>query len=447
MARKKGKRRTRSPHPGVVLRNRTWDSGATTWFARWTDPDTGKERDTNLTQLQLTTREARRDWAIKKARTVAKRRADLAAGASPRTNTPVEKAVADYLERRAAVLRERTLVAYRKQTSKLTAWAKGIGLRYVEDLTLPLLSDFYANLTKQRRRVPAAGEKRGTKQESTQKRSPFGINSDLSGIRAMLNDWRRFGLIPKLSRDDIHDGLRPVGTCRPRPEFLKTKALRELLEACERHDADTFDLTRDENAGQGTPGTTPKHEPVAPLVVFVLLSGCRIGEAAALPWRLVDLQAQDGVGEVLIAATATKTRQARSVDLTVSPALRRLLTSLKLRTGGQGYVFGNGAPLPRHRFEAARRRLMRDYGAPAFTWQNLRQTCGTFLTNAPGIFGAASAYRSAKQLGHSVQIAERHYTGLVHVPRDAETLEEALGIEALLERVFGPVLTELRTAV
>ena len=82
-------------------------------------------------------------------------------------------------------------------------------------------------------------------------------------------------------------------------------------------------------------------------------------------------------------------------------------------------------------------RLRDDYGAPPkFSLQVLRSTCGTFLTNAPGIFGAASAYRSARQLGHSVAIAEKHYLGLVRgISPTAGTLEAAMGIEDLLEKV------------
>lgn len=58
----------------------------------------------------------------------------------------------------------------------------------------------------------------------------------------------------------------------------------------------------------------------------------------------------------------------------------------------------------------AAKRLRCHFGAPeGFGWQMLRRTCGTYLTNAPSIFDAASAYQSAKQLGHSVQVAEKHY--------------------------------------
>jgi hypothetical protein len=37
---------------------------------------------------------------------------------------------------------------------------------------------------------------------------------------------------------------------------------------------------------------------------------------------------------------------------------------------------------------------------------------------------------SARQLGHSVVIAERHYVGVVKVPAMARTLEQAMGLEA-----------------
>ena len=56
-------------------------------------------------------------------------------------------------------------------------------------------------------------------------------------------------------------------------------------------------------------------------------------------------------------------------------------------------------------------------------------TCATYLTNAPGIFGAATVFISVRQLGHSVMVAERHYLG-VHrgIPKDAHTLDAAMQI-------------------
>src|SRR5262249_26484355 len=133
---------------------------------------------------------------------------------------------------------------------------------------------------------------------------------------------------------------------------------------------------------------------------------------------------------------ATKTKRARTVGLEVSPTLRRLLAALN-EQNDTGNVLGityDGAA-------AAAKRLKADFGAPAqFGWQVLRSTCGTYLTNAPSIFGAASAYQSAKQLGHSVAIAEKHYVGVLRsIPCTATTLEAAMEIEPLVERVIEAV--------
>jgi hypothetical protein len=114
-----------------------------------------------------------------------------------------------------------------------------------------------------------------------------------------------------------------------------------------------------------------------------------------------------------------------------------MLAAMHLKSGGKGSVFG----LTREEAKASLRRLVAEYGAPhGSTWQAFRRTCGCYLTNAPGIFGAASAYRSAKQLGHSVAVAERHYVDVVRgIPRDARTVEAAMQIGAEVARVVESV--------
>lgn len=74
-------------------------------------------------------------------------------------------------------------------------------------------------------------------------------------------------------------------------------------------------------------------------------------------------------------------------------------------------------------------------------FQALRRTCGTYLTNAPGIFGSASAYRSAKQLGHSVQVAEKYYVDVARgIRREARTLEAAMQIEEQMKKVIAAAM-------
>ena len=40
---------------------------------------------------------------------------------------------------------------------------------------------------------------------------------------------------------------------------------------------------------------------------------------------------------------------------------------------------------------------------------------------------------SARQLGHSVVVAEKHYTGVLRVSRDARTLDDAMRVAADVE--------------
>jgi integrase len=244
---------------------------------------------------------------------------------------------------------------------------------------------------------------------------------------------------------------------KERVEFLRPHEVRETLEAALRHDADTV-LSRDEEqrlrsearargitrkamAAIQPRGTTPKYEPIAPFVAFCLLSGARLGEALGLEWDRVDLDALDSsgkrTGEIHLEGWRLKTKQYRTIDLAVSPALRKLLATMHLAGGGKGSVFGLTEGLA----EAAAKRLKAEYSAPhSFGWQACRRTCATYLTNAPGIFGGASAYRSAAQLGHSVQVASRSYLGLVKgIPLEARTLEAAMQIEEQIERVVARI--------
>ncbi|RMG09912.1 MAG: hypothetical protein D6731_18735, partial [Planctomycetota bacterium] len=393
---------------------------------------TGQAREVSLKRLGLTTAEARRDWLIRKSRDLAQSKAARAAGEMAPTETTVTEAVADYLAAAGHRLRPATVLTYREGLDLFAVWAAKTRLPCIEDLDLPRLAAFREWLIARPRQRVVKGARRGERAPGVGTISPASINSRLRSVKAALNHWRRLGLTPRLDRDKIADGLARVPEPRPRPDFLRPSELRELLGAALRHDADTFDETREEHAGRKPKGSTLRHEPVGPFVLVTLLTGCRVGEVLALRWASVDFDEQ----EIVLAATATKTKHERSVSLEVAPALVDLLRALKLRSEGP-YVFGGKRPWSRSRVEAARKRLSRDYGSPSFTWQRLRQTCATFLVNAPAIYGAASAYRAARQLGHSVAVAERNYLGLAKsVPKDATTLEAAMRIESEVDELL-----------
>jgi integrase len=422
-----------------------------TWYARCVDPDKpaipmldsegkpilgqrGKhkglprtmpaETEFNLTALGKTTDESRRAWAIDKATSIQERKAALASGVVTLTQTPVKTALEGYYKAFEAELKPSTLTVYRQATEPFEAWANNAGLTCAEILTPAKLLDFRAWFVARPAFVQAGGKGigKGKRKESKRKRSPGQINKCLRALRTVLNYLRRKGQTPALTSDNIRENLEFVKRHKPLPRFLEAPDVRKLLKAALRHDAEKFELTRDEKAGDAEPGTTAKHVAIAPFIAAALFTGCRFTELANLRWEQVKLDA----GEIRLDSSDTKTGHGRKVDLTPTPALAALLAAMKLRAKGCKFVFGCDEAMRRDIAESARKRLRNHFGAPRFSWHDLRRTCGTFLTCAPNIYGAASAFLAAKRLGHSVSVSERHYLGQVRVSPKARTLERAM---------------------
>jgi integrase len=227
-------------------------------------------------------------------------------------------------------------------------------------------------------------------------------------------------LFARLSHDDVRRALKRIQAPVERKDFQKPAELQKLLEAAMRHDKERGD-------------------PIAPFLCFTLLTGMRLGEAANLKWSQVDLDALDSsgrkVGEVYVTGES-KTAKSRTIGLEVSGTLRRLLAAQRIRTGGKGTVWRVNPDLATREM----RRLVREYGAPVgSSWQKLRVSCGTYLTNS-SIFGSATAFHSSRQLGHSITIAERHYVGLIRgLDPEAKTLEQVMQITTQAERIVRSV--------
>lgn len=422
-------RRTRSPHPGVVLLKPDPAGRHPHWRARYEAPDTGRTTKETIDPVAVRTAEQRRTWAIAKSKALAKRRLELEGGAPRTTGTAFDDAIDQYFTDHKR-LRPKTIEAYEGAADKLRAWAKRTGVHSADDLTGPRLAAFRQELVKEKKSVRLKGRTARTKGDVF--RSPHTVNREIRSVGTVLEYLRGLGLLPKLTGDGLRDALKKERAPLDAPEFLKQPAIRALLTAALAHDAETFAATRDEHAGKGKPGTTPRYPAIAPFAAFLLLTGMRRNEALAIDWGHVTLGKESGegeaAGEIVLTAAMTKTHRGRKVGFDVSPGLRALLAAMHKRAGGKGRVFS----LTEGEARSAARRLMRDFDAPAFGWHMLRATCGCFLTCAPGIYSGASAYRSAKRLGHSVAIAERHYVDVVHVPKDATTLEDAMQIGAEL---------------
>jgi integrase len=409
------------------------------WRARYTDPDSGRVVKTTLDPKALRTKEARRDWAIAKSKSLAKRRMELDAGAHRATRTAFDVATERYFEHHPQ-LRPRTLEIYRATAKKLQAWAPTVGVRSADDLTGPKLLAFRAKLIKDPKTVRAKGGKRGATKATKEPRSPSTINMELRAARTMLGYLRRLGLLSRVTSDDLKDGLQRLPMSHDRVEYIKPHELRKLLEAALQHDSKCFEETRAEHAGLLPRGATTRYQPIVHLVALVMLTGMRAGEARDLKWDRVDFEAN----EIRLRGEDTKTGKPRDIDMAVSDALKELVDAQHELTGSKERVFHG---MTKELAKSTVRRLVRDFGAPAkWSWQRLRRTTGTFLTCSPSIFGAASAYMSARQLGHGVAVAERHYLGVIkNIPTTATTLEAAMQVEDHMQRVIDAVKARAAT--
>lgn len=375
----------RSPHPGVKLVSRRRSSGIT-HYGRVLQPD-GRWKDTNLNELGLRSARDRRLWAERESRKIYETRRSVALGLAPPARTPLRDAQKRYLADASARLKDATMLTYVKEAERLVSWLERRGLAHTEAVTPELLWGYREELVAKRK-------------------APSTLERWLYTAKALLDWWRKAGFTPGLTSDAISDALEPPPVIDTPPVVYKPAQLRALLEAA---------------IAEGW-------EPACSISLY-LLSGMRFGELCALTWGQVDLEALPG-GEIRIGGES-KTGIARSIDLSIIPAAKKILEALPRRAP-------RVCPWIRTANAASTTvfRLRRKAKLPEFTWQHLRETSATYQACAPSVWGAASAYRTARQLGHSVAIAEKHYLGVLRgIPPEARTLEAAMGIEDLVERI------------
>jgi integrase len=357
--------------------------------ARWLDPLTGRQVQQSMAALGLTSEQARRVWAQGKAKELQDVRRASAEGVTTPRRCGIQQSVAEYLEtvEHDATRRNRMSVLRR-----FVEWAASLGVDSMADLTGP--------------RVMGWRDYVGTRLKATLAASSR--NRQLAEVGVFLRWARVRGMLPLCNVEHIAAATRKVPLPVEAIDFLRPPQLRALLEAVLEYDGESQQVRR-----------------IAPVVLALVTSGARFEEIAGLRWN--EVQA-DGIH---LPATRTKTRRARVIGFAESPSLGRLCEVMRPKATGP-FVFGD---LPYTTWKYAQKRLAR-FGAPRFTPHMLRRSCGTILTNAPAIFGAASAWASARRLGHSVVIAERAYAGVLRdLPADARTLEAAAGVEDVAERI------------
>ncbi|MCQ3950061.1 MAG: hypothetical protein DPW14_09595 [Planctomycetes bacterium] len=445
------KRRHVTPHRGVKILQRHYTTGVF-WFARWRDPITGKPREMSLDKEKCTSSKARVAWAKNKAAELQKYKER-----GPSAVRQLKEAIKSYFEERNKVLRDATREAYTYALTHFQSWADKAGVVFCGQLKPPLLADLHGYISTLPKREAQSGKKvgRGAYKLGTKILSAASRNQILRGCHTFLTYIRKRGLTPEITSDDITDQLPYIRGESAPVRFLRSEQIAALLGAAARHDAAKFAITREEHDGERDHGTTPRYQAIRPFILVTLLSGMRFAEAAGLLWREVDLKA----GEIVLDAKRVKTKQGRVIRLKSSPLLWQTLRELRLQSGGSETVFQHQRwnaekkkwePAPgmsRDVAETARVRLMRaepkkekgasqaaGFGAPEFSWHDLRRTAATYLVNMPG----ANIKQVADHLGHSTALAEKLYWGRVELSGSVSSLDEAIGLAQISTSLAAP---------
>lgn len=359
--------RKRSPHPGVVVRPARPEQYQKAQL-RYTDPDTGKQRYETVPDGADATALARR-----KSLELANRRQAIADGAPRLTGSALTKLVGAYFAE--ALVRESTVEQYGYSAARLLEWG---GVKSPDDLTLAKLRQFRAWLAK----LPGRGA--------------HTLNRDLRQVAVILEHSRKAGRCPRLSAQDISDGLERVKAAHERKDYCQDP--RAALAAS---------MARGEDLGC--------------YVALLLLTGMRATEALCVRAESIDFK----TGLIRLQAHEVKTASWRDVELSFTMAGYMLCEALVLGKPPGERLFGD--------MTLSRMRALRQGVEPVFTFQELRRTASTYLCSMPNV----GLWRAAKSLGHHPEIARKHYAGVVRT--DEHLLERALGIDDLVRELAAKV--------
>lgn len=415
-------------------------------IARWIDPFTGGQKQVSLTKEHgIETKEQAGDWIEKQSEKLhedrKRARKRLRGGLARKPWVEVE---VDYLAHLASRLGENAATSRRRSLLAWQTWLKTQPYcRCGADLTLAGLESFHLYLAnwKDQKRHKGKYANAG-KPVSAATRNHYRANTV-----ALLNWARRKGYLV-VTGDDIKDSLPKFKDIRRRPRTVAAESLRAILdEAASMDSLKHFSSRKDKGAYSGEqPSSTAGHvyEPMGPLVLLLMLSGMRLGEALHLRWKSVDLRFKNVRVE---ADPATgwkpKTSAEREITLVNSPALLKLLRTLKKHAGRGLYVIpGHQPDIPRNFHRPSWDRLVAAAGATDITPKHLRSTWVTALAHARG---GPSAHELSELAGHGVQVAANHYVARAYA-RPGKTVEQWLGLGRAPDRLTRAIASRLEAA-
>lgn len=320
------------------------------------------------------------------------------------------------LETKAAS--RKTILSYGQTWKFVNRWINHGGPPLPESLNREHLRDFIRFLRQHRFTWGEAGS--GSKGQP-RPLSPFSVASHARHLRAVLNFGRKSIGCITLDGEAVSAGLVVGRLPRLVPIALRPQQLCSILKA-----AGELDRTR--------------NSLMFPFFAFLMASGARRGEALALRFEPSVSGAAESwldLARGMVVIWGSKTARQRILPLATRPLLMKILDTLvRRRARGAEYVFAGG-PLPAGNagdmlgtaFKVAIKDVKQMCGV-SFRLKDFRSTCATVLANSSVLGG--NLYTLAGELGHNIEVLQKHYASHVAIAPELETartVEAALGIE------------------
>lgn len=301
---------------------------------------------------------------------------------------------------------------------------KFIGKHTTGDITLDLIQDYFQQLGQEKYK-PAHGEAR--------RRSNASINYHRTNVRAFFGAFRR-SAIEKFFREDPKAFFGEDGEIGKLPEphheteVYSADQVQSFLKcALQLSDPNRVaEYTRTKHGKKEAVAQRVNFSPaVLPLGILLACTGMRRGEALILKWEQVKLE------EGILRIVEPKNNRIRTLPLIgdrlgdVSPTLLAWLKARKDAFPKAPFVLPiNGELRPAY----AKHGWMKAAASNDVLPQGLRRTFEGFLARA-GIPPAIAAL----WMGHSSAVADKHYHGYQKNVCAGSTVEEMLGIKAIIE--------------
>lgn len=259
---------------------------------------------------------------------------------------------------------------------------------------------------------------------------PATLNRRLGAVKSFLS-WARRNDYVRLTSDDVSDRLQLYKLERRLPRALKAGELKQLITAVVKNDTAKCHASRKNKhayySKEPDPDARQKFSSaMAPVVFIAMLTGMRPGEVLALKWSDVDFESNE-------IRVMFKTKIERVIPLRDSPALVSLLSALELKAGDSIHVCGdNESKGPRKIRRTVWSRLRTTAGLHSFKPKDLRSTFASALAHARK---GPTAYELALRMGHTLEIAQRHYVSHAK-PREGTSVEEWLEIKSEIEEAM-----------